>query len=365
MANILTDYKGGYRQALIIKNPDGELGKTEGEKLLILKDQLIFLSDYYSVPLDEKNKAMFLNMQEGDIVEINDKGVVFQTFFIEDSDACIFMTGNCNSNCIMCPSSDKERSIDFGNRREDIFQYISMLPADLRNYVVTGGEPTLNPDLFLEVMGVMAERFQQAEALLLTNGRSFSVLSFLEKMMVKCPPFLTVAIPLHGSNAELHDYITQAKGSFTQTLQGIKNLLNKKVSVEIRIVVTNVNKDNITEICEMISKTFPSCLRVNFISLEVRGNCYKNCDEVYIEPRESFLKSKDGIRTLIKNGINVGLYNYPLCCIDPGFRFLCRKSISREKVVYAPECNECKLREFCGGIFVSTLNVKKPELYPG
>ena len=365
MADILKDYKGGYRQALIVKGPNHDTKMPDVEQILLVEDRLVFLSDHYSVPVNESLKALFSEMKEGDIVEISDRGVVFQTFFIEDSDACIFMTGNCNSNCIMCPSSDKERGGNFENRREDIYQYISMLPADLRNYVVTGGEPTLNPGLFLEVMGELAERFPEAEGLLLTNGRSFSVQSFLERMMVKCPPFLTVAIPLHGSNAELHDYITQAKGSFSQTIQGIKNLLSRKVSVEIRVVVTDVNKNDITSLCQLIAREFPSCYRVNFISLEVRGNCYKNREEVYIEPRESFLKSKDGIRTLIKAGIDVGLYNYPLCCIDPGFRFLCKKSISREKVRYAEECEGCKLREYCGGMFVSTLAVRKPVLYPG
>ena len=105
-------------------------------------------------------------------------------------------------------------------------------------------------------------------------------------------------------------------------------------------------------------------MRVNFISLEVRGNCYTNREEVYIDPTLSFMKSREGIEILVENGIDVGLYNYPLCTIEPGFRFLCKKSISPEKVRYAEECENCKSKDFCGGLFVSTLNSVHPVLRP-
>lgn len=35
--------------------------------------------------------------------------VLFIKCTIRDSDATVFVTGQCNSNCIMCPASDYER----------------------------------------------------------------------------------------------------------------------------------------------------------------------------------------------------------------------------------------------------------------
>lgn len=364
MAGILKGYHNRFRQALIVKGADNTGFPVECEKLRISEDRGVFLSDGYTVQFDEKENRLFSDMIDGDIVSISETGVVNKIFSIADSDATIFMTGNCNSNCIMCPASDYERKENYGDRRDIIREYISMLPPDLKNYVVTGGEPTMNPGLFLDVMQELAVRFPKAEALLLSNGRSMSVCSFVEKMLEHCPPFLTVAIPLHASTAELHDRITNAKGSFEQTMKGIHNLLNKGVSVEIRIVVSKLNRDSITELCSFITNTCSRVLRVNFIGLEVRGNCYTNRDITYISPRQSFQSAKNGIKLLIASGIDVGLYNYPLCCVDEGYRFLCKRSISPEKVRYAPDCEECTVRSYCGGLFISTLKTMHPEVYP-
>lgn len=365
MADMIRNYACGHRQAIIKKEETaGNPSNMNRETMIVGKHTAVFQSDGASFSIDDTLYTIFDNLSDGDIVEINERGVLNRTFCYKDSDATIFMTGNCNSNCVMCPASDYERKANYGNRRQTIVEYISMLPPDLRNYVVTGGEPTLNPKLFLDTMKLLSERFPKAEGLLLTNGRSFSVLPFLVDMLEHCPPYLTVAIPLHGSTAELHDEITRVQGSFRQTVRGIYYLLTRHVSVEIRIVVTKVNYRDIIGLCRMIAHTFPSTCRVNFISLEVRGNCYSNRERVYISPKASFQASKEGIKILMGQGIDVGLYNYPLCCVEPGYQFLCKKSISYEKVRYALECERCKIRENCGGVFVSTLKTVHPELYP-
>ena len=364
MADMIPNYNCGYRQAVILKNENCSTGKALYERLLIGRDQAVFESDKSAFSIEGQISETFERFSDGDVVEISDRGVINLTFRAVDSDATIFMTGACNSNCIMCPASDVERRKEYGDRRSVINEYISMLPDDLRNYVVTGGEPTMNPDLFLDTMKLMAARFPKAEGLLLTNGRSFSIQPFLKKMLEYCPPYLIVAVPIHGASASLHDAITRSKGSFDQTMRGIRHLLDNKIFVEIRIVVTEINRKNISDICRLIVSDFPETYRVNFIGLEVRGNCYLYREQVYLEPKESFEASRDGIRILVEHGIDVGLYNYPLCCVDTGYQFLCKKSISPEKVRYDVACKSCKIREYCGGMFVSTLKTMKPRLYP-
>ena len=361
MACVLNNYHSGFRQALICREANNA---HNTEQLIVQGGKVFFLSDNASYELDEKGKCFFSSLSDGDIVSVSERGVVDQVFSAYDSDATIFMTGNCNSNCIMCPSTDHERRRNYGDRRIVLEEFIEMLPNDLRNYVVTGGEPTMKPGLFLDIMAMLAHRFPDAEALLLTNGRSFSVSHFLDQLLQRCPPFLTVGIPLHASNEDLHDQITRASGSFGQTLQGIQNLLRRNVSVEIRVVVTKINCEDVLNLCKFIASKLQGVRRVNFISLEVRGNCFTNREKVYIDPTDSFIKSKEGIEVLVKNGIDVGLYNYPLCSIEPGFRFLCKKSISPEKVRYPVECNDCNSKDFCGGMFASTLNSVHPVLMP-
>lgn len=361
MALFISGYKGGHRLVRVQKtdiefNADHDLMLIERHQVTIYPEKMVY-------PLDDNSREDFYNLNSGDIVEITKIGRCFRRFDITENDATVYMGGQCNSNCIMCPSFDRERQ-EPPEDEEYIRHFIELLPDELPNYVVTGGEPTMNLAMFFEAMGRLAKKLPKAEALLLTNGRSLSSRKVLVQLLENCPPFLTVAIPVHGSNDRIHDAITQADGSFEQTMQGIENLLGKRIAVEIRIVVTQFNKDDVENIAKLICVRFPSVLRVNFISLEVRGNCLVNKEQVYISPKESFEKSRRAIHELIMRGIDVGLYNYPLCNVNPGYWFLCKKSISPYKVRYPEECGACRMRDKCGGMFMTTMKTARPEVFP-
>lgn len=361
MTIFLPSYHLGTRIAKIYRSMPNET--VSGEGLVLARDGFGFLSDHSLYHYQNPSKTLS-EMHDGDIIIINERGIAKTIFDANDGDATIFLGGNCNSNCVMCPSSEYERRMDYSENDFILQQYLDLLPAQLKFYTVTGGEPTLNRNSFLWAMQKLSEKFPNANALLLTNGRSFSDINFVNEFFKICPPYLLAGIPLHGASSEIHDQITRSPGSFRQTTKGIRNLLNQGISIEIRIVVTKMNCQNIDAIANLICSEFSEVSYVNFISLEVRGNCYTNREEVVIDPRESFKKCKSAIDMLIDNGINVNLYNYPLCCVDDRYWFLCKKSISPQKVRYSKECTGCILQKACGGMFESTIKTAMPRLEP-
>lgn len=339
-------YEGGFRLARV--SLDGDI--------VLLGD------DGYATRLGSVKSPERLST--GDILTIDKRGRGYRLYSNEEHDATVFMTGNCNSNCIMCPTSDRERQMDSGLPDARLLAYIDMLPADVSHVVVTGGEPTLRPRLFLKVMRKLTDRFPHIETLLLTNGRSLSVSSFFDKLIAYCPPYLCAAIPLHGDTPELHDRITRAPGSFEQTDRGIRDLLAAGIAVEIRIVVTRLNQAALSGIADLIIRYYPTVHTVNFIGLETRGNCAKNFKEVYIGHREAFEAMKGAIDALIEAGINTSIYNFPLCAVDTGYWGICRKSISPEKIRFPAACDACAAKEECGGFFSTTLSMTKPQVKP-
>ena len=64
------------------------------------------------------------------------------------------------------------------------------------------------------------------------------------------------------------------------------------------------------------------------------------------------------------HGIDVKLYNFPLCMVDEGYWSIAAKSISEYKIQYPCECEACTVKEICGGFFGSTLHLMKPTVYP-
>ncbi len=361
MMHFLKGYRLGYRQAVLKRNTP----LLEGHENIVMDGDLYrFSTDGKILDLPPQLLEWFDTLHDGDIISINEHGLCSRIYDNTEKDVTIFLGGNCNSNCVMCPSSDYERQMDYSGIGQTTGELIEMLPEDIHHYAVTGGEPTLQFELFLRTMARLAQRFPKAEAQLLTNGRSFSSGKFLDQFLAVYPPRFLVGVPLHGSEASIHDAVTRAEGSYDQTIRGIRNLCARNVSVEIRIVVSKMNQDDLLKIAEFLTMRFPELTQVTFISLEVRGNCVKNRELVYIDPESSFQHSRSAINHLLRNGIRVELYNFPLCCVDRGYWMICRRSISSYKVRYEKECGTCDVHDKCGGIFESTIKTAKPLVHP-
>lgn len=360
----IQNYKSSPRLAVVRFGNENTAGSQTHEEMRIEKDSLTFSFDGRSYPLGENFEKFKDAFHDGDIVTVNHRGSVQQLFDFDEHNATVYITGQCNSNCVMCPCSDYERKNNTGMPDEWMREYIEMLPDDVPHVVVTGGEPTLKTEQFFLVMELLAEKLPKAETLLLTNGRSFASKALLHRFLERCPPFLVAGIPVHGHCAELHDSITRAPGSFQQTLQGIENLLANHVAVELRIVISKLNHEHLSEIADLIISRFPQAYTVNFIGLETMGNCAKNFNQVYIDHRDAWKDIQPAVVKLMHKGIRTQLYNYPLCAVDQGFWAICKKSITPNKVRFPQECGACEASKQCGGFFFSTLAVAKPPVFP-
>ena len=334
------------------------------EVLRLCDGSLSFSSDGSTYELGEDFGKFIDAFHDGDIVTVNKNGTVHQLFDFEEHNATVFVTGKCNSNCMMCPCSDYERRNNDGMSDQWVRNYIDMLPSDVPHIVVTGGEPTLKTDQFFLVMDLLASKFPQAETLLLTNGRSFASKTLLHRLLDRCPPYLMMGIPIHGPDAELHDKITQTPNSFRQTCAGIENLLANNVAIELRIVVSKLNHEYISDIADLIISRFPQVNMVNIMGLETMGSCAKNLKEVYIDCCDAWKDIRPAVMKLMGRGIFTQIYNYPLCAVDQGYWPICKKSITPYKVRFPAACEDCEAHAQCGGFFFSTLAVAKPKVIP-
>ena len=100
------------------------------------------------------------------------------------------------------------------------------------------------------------------------------------------------------------------------------------------------------------------------MALEVMGNAYKNREDVWIDFEKVQKSLYSACIYLIKNGILVNLYNFPLCNINEKLYSISHKSISDYKVRFKEECEGCLLKNMCGGFFNSTINVKSIKVNP-
>lgn len=351
---------------LVSRNKDETIKLASNDRCVgfIENNKITFYPDDITISMKE-SETLLNKLDDRDIVEICDNGKLFTWYRHKDGDAGIATTPKCNSNCIMCPAFDFERQKNSEMELNDMVQFIKMFPSDLCHFTITGGEPTLiGEEEFCTILKTVANSLPDTEILILTNGRSLSRKEFIKDIIKVAPDNLQVAIPIHGSTAEKHDYIVQSKNAFGQTMKGISNVLKAGIFLELRIVVSKLNKDDITNIAKLIIEKFPNTGIVHFIGLEMRGNCLTYKDDTVISYEEAFNSSVEAIDLLLKAGINVGLYNFPYCMIDRFYWPIALKSISAYKSKYNKECDDCIMKDQCCGLFPTSRALLKLKVSP-
>ena len=270
-----------------------------------------------------------------------------------DSDT-IFTTGLCNSNCIMCPYTEHFRRNAKSESFESLKQVVDSMSPDSEYVCITGGEPTILRDNFLRLLEYCRNHFHSVLLHILTNGRTFSYNDFLDDFRRVRPYKTLLGIPLHADNSALHDYISQSKGSFDETLRGMDNLYRAGEHIEIRIVTSKLNRDNLPELAEMIAERYPYCRHVCLMGLEMMGNAMINRDKVWCSYSELWPSVREAAYILLMKGVETELYNYPLCIVDKNLHPVYRRSITPSKIEYMPECETCGKKNKCGGFFRTT-----------
>lgn len=283
---------------------------------------------------------------------------------------------DCNNNCLFCLSPStyiKKNPMKY----EDILSWIeknSML-NDSR-IIINGGEPTIHKEI-IDIIKLFSDK--GAEIVLYSNGRRFSDYFFAQQIVLSGVNRIT--IPIHG-DIITHDYFTQVKGSYLETIKGIKNISKLKyevdVDLEIKLIITNevIKKNfNIVDSLEengirldMIDNLIISGLIESKISKN--NNVYIPEDKlvgIYVSNFINYIKKED-------KKINLKIEDIKLCFLDESIINEIRNKINIKYPIYKEfyffdskynkgkiinynknthyfyKCNMCSLNQLCGSI---------------
>lgn len=279
-------------------------------------------------------------------------------------DRTLFLTGKCNSNCIMCPYTSKWREKAEDTPFALLLRYIELMNPYAPYLCVTGGEPSLLKDEFIELLSHIKAHFSSCLLHILTNGRAFYYTDFFEMYRRVRPLKTLLGIPVYAHNRELHDTITLAPGSFEETTAGLDRLYTAGEHIELRIVLTALNVPYLLDLARFIHNRYPNVYMVSIMGLEMMGNAFINRKQVWINYDDVSERLSATVDYLVMSGIQTQIYNMPLCKVNRRHWALCQKSISSEKVAFYPECEQCGIRSTCGGFFFTTMHMPDIKITP-
>jgi MoaA/NifB/PqqE/SkfB family radical SAM enzyme len=267
----------------------------------------------------------------------------------------------CNNNCIFCVQADNKLS---GNRTfDDIKNDLIDTRKRCQEVVLTGGEVTINKDFF-KILQV-AKKLNFLNIQIQTNGRIFSSLEFSKKVIELGVTEFVFAI--HGYSAKQHDSLTMVKGSFKQSIEGIKNIILLNGRVLINCVVVKENYKDLEKIAELLIS-----LKVNqiqFAFVHAMGNAWINYDKVVPKMSEVVPFIKKSIDIAIKNNIFITTEAIPFCLMKGYENHIAENYIPNSEIrgkdfqntndftylrknhakIKFSQCKECKYDNICEG----------------
>ena len=290
-------------------------------------------------------------LMDGDVVAIEPTGFVRTLYRRSSPHNSLLMTEQCNSYCLMC--SQPPRKHDDFDRLAEHLRVIDLIAPDTSELGFTGGEPTLFRDGFLQLVAHCKEKLPRTALHVLTNGRLFYYRRFAERLGKIDHPELMLGIPLYSDCDSEHDYVVQSKGAFEETVLGLHHLDRYDIGVEIRVVLHRQTIPRLSRLAKFIARNFPFAQHVALMGLEMFGFVHKNFDELWIDPFEYRDALREATQILALAGMNVSIYNHQLCVLSRDVWRFARKSISDWKNIYLDDCEDCAVRDQCGGFFES------------
>lgn len=193
------------------------------------------------------------------------------------------LTFRCQNNCVHCyaggPHSTSELTTQQWKEVIDKLKHIGIFIVTF-----TGGEPTLREDLpellkYAQDGGIVTG--------LITNGRKLKDKKYIKRLEKAGLDFVQITLESH--KAVVHDRITGVKGSWKETIQGIKNALNTQIYVTTNTTLNMHNADSFLETVDFIKELGVTSFGCNSIIYSGKAVEIKDEFALPVEPLNELL----------------------------------------------------------------------------
>jgi radical SAM protein with 4Fe4S-binding SPASM domain len=160
---------------------------------------------------------------------------------------------NCPLTCLHCSSNGAPRAPEElpPTRVADLIQEFVRLGGE--KLVISGGEP-LSYQSLPDILDVCCKC--GVETQIYTTGISMndaSAVQVSEEILSQISDSRAkIVLSLHGATEETHDKLTQVQGSFRLTMAAMERALAKEIAVEVHIVPTAMNIQEIGDITALL-----------------------------------------------------------------------------------------------------------------
>lgn len=257
---------------------------------------------------------------------------------------------HCNQSCHFCfvsthlPPASEDR----------VRRAIAEAGAARAILALSGGEPTLNPRL--EDYARLGKDSGVIEIELQTNAIRLAEPGRVERL--RDAGVDVVFVSLHGPNAEISDAVTNAPGTFEQTVVGLDRVVAAGMRMRMNFVFCELNRQSFPDFVRMAGARWPGALvSISFVA----SSTDLVPRERWLVPRYSdvmpFMAEGMGVAREVGVGITglESMCGVPLCLVPEGLeKYFGLAEIGAGadagEFIKTAACQDCSLAERCWGL---------------
>ncbi len=286
---------------------------------------------------------------EGDVLLCDPKSSKIQRIFRANSNYnSLLMTERCDQMCVMCSQPPRKTNDAW---RFPIYEQALTLASQGATICLSGGEPTLyKAELFTLLENLSSSR-PDLKIHILSNCQHLTPEDIPRLQKIHESLDVLWGIPIYASKSEIHEDIVDKHGSFNILMNNLYLLASSKANIELRTVVMATNSLELPDLSKFISDHLDFANYWAIMALEPVGFAKANLGNLLYDHSIAPQPIHKAIDIAVARGVDVRLFNFPLCTVGPQYRKYCKQSISDWKRKYLDICGKCTVKEECTGFF--------------
>jgi MoaA/NifB/PqqE/SkfB family radical SAM enzyme len=289
----------------------------------------------------------------------------------------IILNPGCTNSCVFCGlPRGRKTTVPYVEIKRQVIASCKNLKdferQGIENITISGSDPLEYEEIIQMIEYIKESNFKFIE--IATNGVRLANESFLDRFIKS--GINRIRVPLYGSNAKIHDSVTQTPGSFASTIKGIKGIIKKSKNIEIQItsLILKQNKENLLDLIDLVRE------KLNKKNINFSVPCIpKDNFSYYIPFKDLGSYVKKIYDYTLKKSHWVSFSEIPYCvfgyidkqridnlCLPPNLGKYCQPPLTfRTPIKDTPSyrlkrkikmCKDCKASSFCGGFFINDID---------
>jgi len=188
------------------------------------------------------------------------------------------LTFRCQNNCVHCYAGGPHETSELTTEQwKEVIDRLHQVGVFILTF--TGGEPTLREDLPELLLHAQNKGMVTG---LITNGRRLKDKTYVDTLEKTGLDFIQVT--LESRKPKIHDLMTATKGSWKETVAGIRNIIPTKIYATTNTTLSKYNASNFLETIDFIKELGVAAFGCNSLIYSGKANAIS---EEFVLPLET------------------------------------------------------------------------------